>query len=62
MPSQKRYKCLRCEAEFELLVFTHEEQIAARRHNPNQGFGRATCPNPQCQSTDVIEKAKLMTR
>jgi len=59
MPTQKRFRCLRCTTEFNLDIFTPDEQAEARHRNPNQGFGPARCINPQCQSTDLMDSEML---
>jgi transposase-like protein len=60
MPTTKRFKCVKCEADFTVPTFTPEEQMEARRRRPQQNFGPIECPN--CSSTAVVELEVLRGR
>jgi hypothetical protein len=60
MPTTKRYNCVKCDINFDVPIFTPEEQVEARRRKPEQNFGPVTCPN--CGDTAVVSLETLRGR
>ncbi len=60
MPTTKRYKCVKCDASFDVATFTVEEQMEARRRKPVQNFGPVSCP--ECGGTAVVTLEALRGR
>jgi hypothetical protein len=58
MPVNKIYVCLKCQHDFNVPIFSIEEQKVERRRDPRVNFGKPNCPN--CDSFDVLEKSKLV--
>jgi hypothetical protein len=53
MPTRKRFKCVKCDIDFDVPTFTREEQIIERRRRPEQNFGPVACP--KCGDSAVVE-------
>ncbi|MGQ0532471.1 MAG: hypothetical protein ACT4OF_07245 [Caulobacteraceae bacterium] len=56
MPATIKYKCLKCTADFELLIWQPEEQEAEERRKPTS-WKAPQCK--YCNSREVIEAGAL---
>lgn len=52
MPTIKKYKCVKCDIDFDVTTFTREEQLETRRRKPEQNFGPVSCP--KCGDTAIV--------
>ncbi|RIJ24258.1 hypothetical protein D1224_08450 [Henriciella barbarensis] len=58
MPVNTIYVCLKCQHDFNVPIYSVEEQKEEVRRDPSMSFGKANCP--RCDSFDVLEQAKLV--
>jgi DNA-directed RNA polymerase subunit RPC12/RpoP len=56
MPTPTKYKCLKCTADFELLIWEPDEQEVEQRRRPVE-FNRPKCK--YCGSPEIVKAGVL---